>query len=257
MRFEIEDLRYSYGSKEVLHGISITINPGEVVALLGPNGSGKSTLIRAACNITEPTSGRILIDGEDMSSKSLEDLAKIISYVPQSGQYTEYETVLDTVLIGRSPYMGWEPTDKDLEIVQKSMEYMGILDLANLYINELSGGQQQRVFISRSIAQDPQLFVFDEPTSSLDLRYQFESMKMMRELVHNNGSMMLVALHDLNLALRFADRVVMIKDGNMVSEGIPEEVLTSDLIESVYGVKATVTDTEQGKFILAYDSSSV
>ena len=256
MRFGIEDLHYSYGPKEVLHGIDLTVEPGEVVALLGPNGSGKSTLIRTACNIDRPTSGRILIDGEDMASMDLEEIAKIISYVPQSGQYAEYDTVLDTVLVGRSPYMGWEPTDNDLEIVQKAMEYMGILDLADQYINELSGGQRQRVFIARSIAQDPKLFVFDEPTSSLDLRYQFESMKMMSDLVHNNGTMMLVALHDLNLALRFSDRIVMIKDGNVVSDGIPEEVLTPELIESVYGVKTAITDTEQGRFILAYDSSA-
>ena len=256
MRFGIEDLHYSYGPKEVLHGIDLTVEPGEVVALLGPNGSGKSTLIRTACNIDRPTSGRILIDGEDMASMDLEEIAKIISYVPQSGQYAEYDTVLDTVLVGRSPYMGWEPTDNDLEIVQKAMEYMGILDLADQYINELSGGQRQRVFIARSIAQDPKLFVFDEPTSSLDLRYQFESMKMMSDLVHNNGTMMLVALHDLNLALRFSDRIVMIKDGNVVSDGTPEEVLTPELIESVYGVKTAITDTEQGRFILAYDSSA-
>lgn len=255
MKFEIKDLHYNYGSKEVLHGIDFTVNSGEVVALLGPNGSGKSTLIRTACNIDRPTSGHILIDGEDMASKDLEELAKIISYVPQSGQYAEYDTVLDTVLVGRSPYMGWEPSEKDLEIVQTAMEYMGVLDLANQFINELSGGQRQRVFISRSIAQSPELFVFDEPTSSLDLKYQFESMKMMSDLVHRNNSMMLVALHDLNLALRFSDRIVMIKDGSVVSDGPPEEVLTPELIESVYGVKTMITDTEQGRFILAYDSS--
>lgn len=254
MKFRVEDLRYNYGPKEVLHGIDFEIDSGEVVALLGPNGSGKSTLIRTACNIDRPTSGRILIDGEDIASIDLEELAKIISYVPQSGQYAEYDTVLDTVLVGRSPHMGWEPTDKDLEIVQDAMEYMGVLDLADQYINELSGGQRQRVFISRSIAQEPKMFVFDEPTSSLDLKYQFDSMKMMAELVHKNDSIMLVALHDLNLALRFCDRIVMIKDGNVVSDGTPEDVLTSELIESVYGVKTKITDTDQGRFILAYDS---
>lgn len=225
-----------------------------MVALLGPNGSGKSTLIRTACNIDRPASGRILIDGTDIASMDIEELAKIISYVPQAGQYAEYDTVLDTVLVGRSPHMGWEPTENDLDIVQRSMEYMGVLDLADQYINELSGGQRQRVFIARSIAQEPQLFVFDEPTNSLDLKYQFDSMKMMAELVHSNDSMMLVALHDLNLALRFCDRIVMIKDGTVVSNGTPEEVLTPELIESVYGVKTKVTDTEQGRFILAYDS---
>ena len=141
--------------------------------MLGPNGSGKSTLIRTACNIDRPTSGRILIDGEDIASMDIEELAKIISYVPQAGQYAEYDTVLDTVLVGRSPHMGWEPTENDLDIVQRSMEYMGVLDLADQYINELSGGQRQRVFIARSIAQEPQLFVFDEPTNSLDLKFFF------------------------------------------------------------------------------------
>ena len=254
MKYRVESLRYSYGPKEVLHGVDFEIDSGEVVALLGPNGSGKSTLIRTVCNIDRPTSGRILIDGKDIASMDIEELAKIISYVPQSGQYAEYDTVLDTVLVGRSPHMGWEPTERDLEVVQNAMEYMGILDLADQYINELSGGQRQRVFISRSIAQEPKMFVFDEPTSSLDLKYQFDSMKMMAELVHKDDSIMLVALHDLNLALRFCDRIVMIKDGNVVCDGTPEGVLTSELIESVYGVKTKITDTDEGKFILAYDS---
>ena len=254
MKYRVESLRYSYGPKEVLHGVDFEIDSGEVVALLGPNGSGKSTLIRTVCNIDRPTSGRILIDGKDIASMDIEELAKIISYVPQSGQYAEYDTVLDTVLVGRSPHMGWEPTERDLEAVQNAMEYMGILDLADQYINELSGGQRQRVFISRSIAQEPKMFVFDEPTSSLDLKYQFDSMKMMAELVHKGDSIMLVALHDLNLALRFCDRIVMIKDGNVVCDGTPEGVLTSELIESVYGVKTKITDTDEGKFILAYDS---
>ena len=254
MKYRVESLRYSYGPKEVLHGVDFEIDSGEVVALLGPNGSGKSTLIRTVCNIDRPTSGRILIDGKDIASMDIEELAKIISYVPQSGQYAEYDTVLDTVLVGRSPHMGWEPTERDLEAVQNAMEYMGTLDLADQYINELSGGQRQRVFISRSIAQEPKMFVFDEPTSSLDLKYQFDSMKMMAELVHKDDSIMLVALHDLNLALRFCDRIVMIKDGNVVCDGTPEGVLTSELIESVYGVKTKITDTDEGKFILAYDS---
>ena len=179
MRIETESVSQKYGNMPVLHDISFIADAGEVVALLGPNGSGKSTLIKTIADILPPASGRVLIDGTDASAIDPIDRAKLIGYVPQYFHYTPFTTVLDTVLIGRRPYMSWSVTDEDLAVVDKSLATMHVTDLAGRFVNELSGGQRQRVFIARTLAQQPAFYLFDEPTSSLDLRHQLETVATM------------------------------------------------------------------------------
>ncbi|MDO5844944.1 MAG: ABC transporter ATP-binding protein [Methanocorpusculum sp.] len=257
MKISVEHIHQNYGEREVLHDISFNADSGEVLALLGPNGSGKSTLIKAIADIISPTSGAIKIDGVNADSIDKTTRAKTIGYVPQYFHYTPFTTVLDTVLIGRRPYMSWNVSDEDLEIVDESLETMNIADLSSRFVNELSGGQRQRVFIARALAQKPSFFLFDEPTSSLDLKHQLETVSTMRDIVRRDNSAMIIALHDLNLALRYTDKVLMLKDGSMCSYGTPNETLTVESIRDVYGVESEIVENKKGRFILSYAPSEV
>ncbi|HJJ48426.1 MAG TPA: ABC transporter ATP-binding protein [Methanocorpusculum sp.] len=253
MNISVEHICQNYGNTEILHDVSFATKSGEVVALLGPNGSGKSTLIKTIAGILDRFKGDIKIDGLSYQEIEKTERAKMIGYVPQYFHYTSFTSVLDTVLIGRRPYMSWSVSDRDLEIVDKSLEAMNISDLATRYVNELSGGQRQRVFIARALAQEPSFFLFDEPTSSLDLRHQLMTLSKMRDIVHENKSGMIIALHDLNLALRYCDKVLMLKNGSSYAFGTPNDVLTPKAVRDVYGVEADVVENERGRFILAGD----
>lgn len=255
MRLAVESVQQGYGSTNVLSDVSFTVLSGEVVALLGPNGSGKSTLIKTICSLMPPKAGRVTIDGLDVSDLKPMERARLIGYVPQNIQYAPFTTVLDTVLIGRRPYMQWTYSEADLKCASRALETMNIMDLRDRYINELSGGQRQRVFIARTLTQNPRFYLFDEPTSSLDLRYQLRSMKIMRDVVLREGCGMVIAMHDLNLALRYTDKILLLKDQGLYAYGRPEEVLTSDAIHDVYGVESFIVRNDRGLFILPYESS--
>ncbi|MFA6642090.1 MAG: ABC transporter ATP-binding protein [Methanomethylophilus sp.] len=254
MKIDLRNLCQGYGKTEILHGLNASLDTGQVIALLGPNGSGKSTLIRTMSGLMTPTSGNVLLNGKNLQDISLAERAKLISYVPQSFSYMPYTTVLNTVLAGRNPHMGWEPSETDLNIVARSLDIMGLGEFAERNINELSGGQRQRVFIARALSQTPVFFLFDEPTSSLDMKYQLETMKKMYSIVHDQNVGLIIALHDINLAMRYADRVILVRNGRIFAEGAPYQVITESSILNVYGVKTTITENEHGRFILAYDS---
>ena len=255
MKLTAERIGQRYGSNEVLKDVSFSACSGEVVALLGPNGSGKSTLIRTLCNLMPPKAGQVDIDGRDVACLEPLERAKLIGYVPQNVQHAPFTTVLDTVLVGRRPYVQWSYSMNDLEVASRALETMNILDLRGRYINELSGGQRQRVFIARALAQSPHFYLFDEPTSSLDLRHQLRTMRIMHEVVHSQGRGMIVAMHDLNLALRYTDKVLMLNDKSVYAYGRPEDVLTPEAIHDVYGVESFITKSERGLFILPYEPS--
>ncbi len=233
MNISVSSVRQKYGSHVVLKDISFESKSGEVLALLGPNGSGKSTLIKTIADILAPSSGSITIDGTDVQKIDPIDRAKMIGYVPQYFHYTPFTTVLDTVLIGRRPYMSWSVSDEDLAAVDEAMATMNIADLSDRFVNELSGGQRQRVFIARAL----------------------ETVATMREIVRRENSGMIIALHDLNLALRYTDKVLLLKDGEMYAYGTPEEVLTTESVRDVYGVDAEFVENAKGRFILSYAPS--
>lgn len=254
MRLTIENLEQSYGNRTVLRDVNFSAESGEVVTLLGPNGTGKSTLIKTLCRIMQPKNGRICIDGRDVSSISKEEYAKIVGYVPQSSMYFGYSTVYDAVLLGRKPYVQWSYARNDIDKAAEAMVEMGVDNLFDRMVNELSGGQKQRVTIARAIAQDPDIFVFDEPTSALDLRHQLDTFKLMRSIIKRKNALMIIALHDLNLALRYSDKVVVLNDGGVYDFGDVDEVITEEMIHNVYGVESNIVETEKGRFINAYDS---
>jgi iron complex transport system ATP-binding protein len=250
MSLEVKNLIQSYGSLEILEDISFKAETGEVLALLGPNGSGKSTLIKTICNIMPHKSGQILLNDMDIEEFDVTDLAKIISYVPQSSVNTAYASVMDTVLLGRRPYISWSYREKDLDYAIEAMKKMKIERYSDRDVSELSGGQRQRVFLARSLAQMPEFFILDEPTSALDLKHQMNTMITMRDIVHEKKAGMIIALHDINLALNYSDRVIMLKDKHIFSIGKPEDVITTENIRTVYGVESRILNTDVGNYIL-------
>jgi len=246
LNLEINNLAFSYPGKPVLNDFNLKVEFGEVLGIVGPNGSGKSTLLKCMNRILKTEKNTILIDNKDISTIGLKELAKVMGYVPQSSKNVFPFSVFDVVLMGRRPYIQWSLGQNDREIVAKILEYLGIAHLGMRYFNELSGGEQQKVIIARALAQQPEIILLDEPTSSLDIRHQLEILCILRTLAERKHCSVILSMHDLNLACRFSDRLLLIKDGQIYSVGIPETVMTEENIEAVYGIKSKVTKSVVG-----------
>ncbi len=240
MKLEIKGISFSYGSHPALRDVSFKVEKGEVVSLVGPNGSGKTTLLKCINKILKPKGGVIFLKGDDIKRMDLGRLARFIGYVPQGASYAFPLTVFDTVLLGRKPHISWRVSGRDKEIVTEIILSMGLEGLALRQFNELSGGERQKVLIARALAQEPEVLLLDEPTSNLDLRHQLEVMELIRSLVRERGIAAIIAIHDLNLASRFSDRMILMKKGEVFAIGKPEEILTPENIKEVYGIKALV-----------------
>lgn len=252
MELVIENLCKDYDAKRVLDSVSFDVSDREIVALVGPNGSGKSTIIKTIASVHNPTEGSILIDRKDIRKIDPLELAKRIGYVPQHFTYTLYSTVFETVLLGRRRHIRWSVSDEELSRVQQALDALEMGGVAGMFMDQLSGGERQKVFIARALAQDPEVFVFDEPTSALDIRYQIEVMETMRAITRERGAAMIVAVHDLNLACRYADMVVVLNHGRVVGYGKPQDVLTPACIDRVYGVESFTVENEFGRFIVPF-----
>ncbi len=238
VKIVIQDLSFQYRSAPVLQGLSFNVGKGKILGLLGPNGSGKSTLIKCINQILRPQ-GRVVMEGEDIHSMHVSDVARRIGYVPQSETMGMSMTVYDAVLMGRRVHMGWRPADRDLEVVARVLDEMKIESLAMEDIWELSGGQRQKVFIARALAQEPEVLLLDEPTSSLDLKHQLDTMETIRSLVERSGISVVMAIHDINLAARYTDTVALICKGAIYDIGQPQKLFTPQAVRDVYGVEAT------------------
>jgi iron complex transport system ATP-binding protein len=241
MKLTINKLSFNYTSFPVLKDVDLTVDLGEILSIVGPNGSGKSTFLKCINRILKTKQNTVLIDGKDASKINLKELSKIMGYVPQNLTSTFPFTVFDVVMMGRKPYIHWNISERDGEIVAEMLEFLGIGELAMRHYNELSGGEQQKVIIARALAQQPQLLLLDEPTSSLDIKHQLEILCILKGLAQSKHCSVIVAMHDLNLASRFSDTMLMLKQGCIYSVGAPASVLTEENIEAVYGIKACVT----------------
>ena len=244
-----DSIRQGYGDNVVIDGISFELEKGSLISVLGPNGSGKSTLIRTVCGMMKPWSGSLSVDGKDISDMEPKELSRNLGYVPQRYMQTDYLKVFDAVLIGRAPYMSWSYSKDDFEHAENAMMRMDVMDLADRYVNDLSGGQLQKIIIARALAQDPNYFILDEPTSALDLKNQMVALRTVKDIVSEGRSGALVALHDLNLAMRFSDETIMLKDGRVYAMGRPEDVITEESIRDVYGVSSEVYEGRNGRFV--------
>ena len=243
MHLEMNGVCFSYGSRRVLDDVSLSLAPSEVLGILGPNGSGKTTLMRCINRVLTPAQGSVLLDGEDVRGMSRTDIARSMGYVPQNSVSDSVSPdVFEVVLMGRRPYIGWDFTDDDRRIAWDAMGEMGVRELATSDFSRLSSGQAQRVLIARALAQRAGVLLLDEPTSNLDVRYQLEVMDTVSGLARGRGIGVCAIIHDLDLALRYCDKAVLLDGGRIVSAGGITDVLTPDSIRDVYGVEAAVED---------------
>ena len=242
MSIEVKDLSFSYGSTAVLKHIDFRIEDGEVVSLVGPNGTGKSTLLKCMNRILTPSGGDVFIDGENVRKMNLKRMARFFGYVPQTALHTFPATVFDTVLLGRRPYVDWVVSSRNRAIVYEMLIMMDLDHLALRQFNELSGGEQQRALIARALAQEPRVLLLDEPTSNLDLRHQLEVLEHVVNIVKQKKLSVIMAIHDLNLASQYSDRIIFLKKGEIYTSGSPGETLIAGNIRSVYEVEAMVNN---------------
>jgi iron complex transport system ATP-binding protein len=246
---EVESLVCGYNPKKpIIKGATFSIKEGEFVGIVGPNGSGKTTLLRAIVGLLEKDQGSIIISNHRIENLSRRELARRVAFVPQMMEPVDGFTVRELVLLGRTPYFerfSFENAD-DHDAVSWAIEELQIEKLKDRSITELSGGEFQRVAIARALAQEPQLLMLDEPTSHLDLRYQVNICKLLKRL--RNHRSIIATFHDLNLASRFCSQLILLKNGELIARGTPEEVVTPENIWKAYRIKALVkSDAEKKK----------
>lgn len=240
MRIKIDGMEFGYSSVPVLKDIVLDLEGPQFVTIIGPNGVGKSTLIHCMNKVLKPSKGTVLVNDQDVSDMKLKDIAKIIGYVPYTSSDTFPLSVVDTVLMGRSPHTGWKPKEADLNIVYNVLKLLDIDDLAMRPFNELSAGQHQRVMLARGLAQDPQILLLDEPTSNLDIRHQLEVTRLLRDLSRTQDLLVVMISHDINISAKFSDRMILLKGGTIFATGTPDEVITEENIREAYGVESEV-----------------
>jgi len=242
IKIEAQDVCLGYDRKIVLSELTFQLRPGEMVGLIGPNGCGKSTVIRALSHTIVPYSGKIFLGGQDVTRLPRRDLARLLAVVPQMPLLPSAFTAFEIVLMGRNPHLGLFQYEKqeDLAIVWQAMGKTGTQPLAERRVGELSGGEIQSLLIARALAQETKAILLDEPTANLDIGRQLEVLDLIKTLCREDNLVVLAALHDLNLAAQYCDRLILINNGQIYAEGTPSEVITADTIAAVYGAESCV-----------------
>jgi iron complex transport system ATP-binding protein len=242
VRLAAEQVTLAYDDHVVVRDLDLQLTEGSFTAIVGPNGCGKSTLLRALGRLMRPTGGQVLLDGRAITRTPTRDVAKVLGLLPQSPIAPDGLTVADLVARGRHPHQTWlrQWSRDDETVVAEALSWTDMAELADRPVDELSGGQRQRAWISMALAQGTDLLLLDEPTTYLDLSHQIDVLELVGRLHAERGRTVVVVLHDLNLAARYAERLVAMKDGALVSSGRPEEVLTEQLLADVFDLEARV-----------------
>lgn len=241
-RLEADAVDLAYDRRLVVEGLSLSVPDGRITAIVGPNACGKSTLLRAMARLLRPREGMVALDGRNIHDLPTREVARRLGLLPQSPVAPAGIRVMDLVSRGRTPYQGLfrQLSEQDRTAVEEAMAATGTLHLADRMVDELSGGQRQRVWIAMVLAQQTELLLLDEPTTFLDIAHQIEVLDMVARLNRDWGRTIVIVLHDLNLACRYAHHLVAMRDGSVVSSGTPDQVITEDLVSEVFGVEALV-----------------
>ncbi|MER7962398.1 ABC transporter ATP-binding protein [Streptomyces ardesiacus] len=246
-RLAARGVSVGYGTRSVIDGLDVAIPPGVITTIIGPNGCGKSTLLRTLSRLLRPTGGTVVLDGEDIAALRTRDVAKKLGLLPQAPVAPEGLTVSDLVARGRHPHQSWlrQWSSDDADVVRRALAMTGVADLADRPVDSLSGGQRQRVWISMTLAQGTDLLLLDEPTTYLDLAHAVDVLDLVDDL-HESGRTVVMVLHDLNLATRYSDNLVVMREGAVLAQGHPRDVITADLLHEAFGLRAKVIDDPVG-----------
>lgn len=250
----IETLRFGYtADRMILDGVELKIDRPQLVSIIGPNGVGKSTLIYCMNKILSPTEGKVFVDSEDVDELSIKELAKRMGFVPHATSDVFPMTVMDTVLMGRHPKSGRKITEEDVQKAYSILKVLGIEEFAMRPFDQLSAGQHQKVVLARGLAQEPKFLLLDEPTSNLDIKHQMEVTRILKERSVSEGMTVIMISHDLNIAAKYSDNVIMLYNKGIYRIGTPEEVITEDSIREVYGVESKVVVDEGRPHVIVRD----
>lgn len=243
MRIQVNDVEFSYGQKDVLKGISFDADAGEVIGILGQNGCGKTTLLKCINGSNKPTKGSVFLDGEDTSAMTKKDIAKKMAFVMQTASMTFPFTVFETVMMGRYAHQSSVSTDneEDVNAVYQAMRDTGVLEFKDRPINELSGGERRRVLIARALAQEPEVLLLDEPTLHLDINHQFDLLELVRKLADEKGLLVLIVTHDLILAARYCDKMILVEKGMIMDIGETKRVANAENFREVFEIVTEIT----------------
>lgn len=247
MNIKTENIKMTLDKSEILKGINIEVDNGEVIGIIGPNGSGKSTFLKCIYRVLKPSSGVIKLDNVDMRNLSVKESSKRLGVLSQHNDYNFDFTVKDMVLMGRSPHKKFMERDnkEDYDIVNDALRKVDMLEFKDRSFQSLSGGERQRVILARALTQQPKCLILDEPTNHLDIKYQLQIMRIVKRLKIE----VIAAIHDLNIAAMYCDKIYVLKNGEVVSYGIPKEVLTEELIKDVYEVDSEVNIKDNRVYI--------
>jgi len=240
----VEHVDFSYSVKQILYDVSVTFDKPELVCILGPNGVGKTTIAKTLNKLYIPTAGKIYIDGEDISKMSRLDIARKVAYVPNSVSSAFSMKVLESILLGRAPISGYNTSEEDLDVVARIIDLLDLDELCERDINQLSAGQAQRVTIARGLVQEPKVLILDEPTSNLDVRYQMEIMRFLKDYAREKQIIIIMVCHDLNITAAYADRVILMHMGKIFADGSVQDVLTEENMKTVYRIETKVVQMD-------------
>jgi len=256
-RLRAEELTLAYDKRVVAEKLDVGIADGSFTVIVGPNACGKSTLLRALSRMLKPSQGKVLLDGQVIQSMPAKKVARTLGLLPQSSIAPDGITVADLVGRGRYPHQGllrqWSTEDE--RVVQESMRQTGVAELAERYVDELSGGQRQRVWIAMALAQQTPLLLLDEPTTYLDIQHQIDVLDLCAELHEEQGRTLVAVLHDLNHAARYATHLIALKGGKIIAEGAPNDIVTAELVEEVFGLRCQVIDDPETRTPLVVPAS--
>jgi iron complex transport system ATP-binding protein len=252
MILKVRDISFHYNGTPVLEGISFEVNPHEITAILGPNGAGKTTLLKNINGILHPNQGSVFIEQTDLLRCTPKEIARKTAYVAQRGDPGRM-TAFDTVLLGRKPHLKWGPGEQDYDLTRLALRRLKLEKLALRYTDRMSGGEYQKVCIARSLAQEPMAMLLDEPTSSLDLKNQISILKLLREIVRDHYMCVLMSMHDLNTAFRYADKFIFLKNGKIHAH-VDKKHITREIIEEVYEVEVSMQQHDGYPVIIPTDA---
>ncbi|MGQ5694490.1 ABC transporter ATP-binding protein [Rhodococcus erythropolis] len=243
-RLVAQNLTLGYGDRIIVDGLDLEIPTGVITTVIGPNGCGKSTLLRALGRLLKPKGGSVILDGKAISSMKTKEVARVLGMLPQTPVAPEGLTVADLVSRGRHPHQSWirQWSADDEGEVAEALELTGVSDLADRPVDQLSGGQRQRAWISMALAQGTDILLLDEPTTYLDLAHSMEVLDLVDQLHEEMGRTVVMVLHDLNLAVRYSDHLIVMRDGAVVASGVPKDIISAELLLEVFGLEAAVID---------------